>query len=182
MVETTPEKVKSKEEIIEKLDSPKLNAENVGEFYNEIDPDGYDEFVKAIKYTEPEHLVKLIGADCVVDMDPASEILDVAAGTGHIGVLLKAKGFTNITGVDASENLLRKLNETGAYKASKCCFLGLGVEKWPEDLKNKFDIVTASGCFMEGHVPSSGFDDVHAALKTNGFFVASMRSSYWLNG
>ena len=103
-------KARSKEDIIEKLDSPKLSAENVGEFYNEIDADGYDEFVKAIKYTEPEHLVNLIGEGCVVEIDPRSEVLDVAAGTGHIGKLLKEKkGFTNITGVDASDNLLRKL-------------------------------------------------------------------------
>ena len=182
MVETTPEKATTKDEIIEKLDSPKLSAENVGEFYNEIDPDGYDEFVKAIKYTEPEHLVKLIGNGCVVDIDPASEILDVAAGTGHIGILLKEKGFTNIMGVDASDNLLVKLMQTGAYKDSRCVFLGLGLDKWPEDLKNRFDMVTASGCFMSGHIPNAGFDDIHASLKTGGFFVASMRSTYWTDG
>ena len=185
--QTTPTKVmnkaRSKEDIIEKLDSPKLSAENVGEFYNEIDADGYDEFVKAIKYTEPEHLVELIGDGCVVDINPASEVLDVAAGTGHIGKLLKEKkGFSNITGVDASDNLLRKLEQTGAYKASQCVFLGLGVDKWPENLKNKFDLVTASGCFMEGHIPKEGFDDIHASLKPSGYFVASMRSSYWVDG
>ena len=95
-----------------------MNKQNVGDFYNEVNPDGYDEFTKAIKYNEPDQLVKLIGSGCVVDISGTSEILDVAAGTGRIGTLLKDKGFTNITGVDASDNLLTKLMQTGAYKAS----------------------------------------------------------------
>ena len=35
---------------------------------------------------------------------------------------------------------------------------------------------------MEGHIPKEGFDDIHASLKTNGYFVGSMRSSYWIDG
>ena len=35
---------------------------------------------------------------------------------------------------------------------------------------------------MGGHIPNEGFDDIHAALKTNGYFVGSMRSSYWNDG
>ena len=118
----------------------------------------------------------------MVDIDTASEILDVGAGTGVCGVLLREKGFTNIIGADASASLLKKLDETGAYKASRCMFFGLGLDKYPDDLKNRFDLVVAGGVWLEGHIPACGFDDVHASLKPNGYCVTAMRTTYWTNG
>ena len=125
----------------------------------------------------------MIGKDCVVDVDPACEVLDVGAGSGVIGRLLKEKqGFSNITAIEPSEGMLVKLRETGAYKADRRMYLGLGVDKYPDDLKGKFDVVIASGSFLAGHIPDAGFDDVHASLKTNGYFVTALRSSYWAEG
>ena len=61
-------------------------------------------------------------------------------------------------------------------------YLGLGLDKYPDDLKGKFDLVTAGGVFLTGHIPNIGFEDVHASLKTNGYFVTGLRTSYWVNG
>lgn len=60
--------------------------------------------------------------------------------------------------------------------------MGSGTDLFPEDLKEKFDLVTASGVFLKGHIPATAMDDCHAALKTNGFFVTAMRSLYYEHG
>ena len=40
----------------------------------------------------------------------------------------------------------------------------------------------ASGVFLDGHIPYHGFDDAHAMCKTGGYFVTSIRKSYYVNG
>lgn len=42
--------------------------------------------------------------------------------------------------------------------------------------------MTASGVFLKGHIPATAMDDIHAALKPNGFFVTAMRSCYYKLG
>ena len=73
--------------------------------------EGYDEFVKNINFNQPEQVTKCIGKGQFVDLDPeTTEVLDVGAGTGTVGLYLKEKGFKNITGIDASRSLLDKLD------------------------------------------------------------------------
>ena len=127
-------------------------------------------------------MVDLIGIGCTLDIDLESEVLDMGAGSGVIGRLLMQKGFTNITGIDASEAMLTKAVATGAYKATHCMYVGMGTDKYPDELKGRFDLVTACGCFIEGHIPSTGFDDVHASLKTNGYFVINFKECNWVEG
>ena len=61
-------------------------------------------------------------------------------------------------------------------------FNGMGQDKFPDDLKNRFDLVCASGVWLEGHIPAEGIEDVYAALKVGGYFVTAMRSYYWVLG
>mmetsp|Transcript_8187 Transcript_8187/g.9890 ORF Transcript_8187/g.9890 Transcript_8187/m.9890 type:complete len:94 (-) Transcript_8187:98-379(-) len=39
-----------------------------------------------------------------------------------------------------------------------------------------------SGVFLEGHIPSAGFDDAIAMTKVGGHFVTSMRKQYYVDG
>ena len=145
--------------------------------------DAYEALVKEVKFTQPEEISSVCGPGKPADLDPATaECLDYGAGTGLTGLKLKEKGFQNITGIDGSESLLEKLNQCGAYKASRCLWLGVGADKYPDDLKGKFDLVTATGVFLKGHVPALGYEDVYATLKTGGYLVAGTRSMYWKDG
>lgn len=74
------------------------------------------------------------------------------------------------------------MGESTAYSGSQLIWMGRGTDYFPEDLKNKFEIVTASGVFLKGHIPASAMDDIHAALKPNGYFVTAMRSYYYNHG
>ena len=53
------------------------------------------------------------------------------------------------------------------------------MDKLPEEFKNNFDVVSASGIFLAGHVPAGGIDDAHAVTKVGGTFVTAMRKIYW---
>ena len=61
------------------------------------------------------------------------EILDVGAGTGIVGNLLKEKGFTNIVGADASAEFIKVAQASGAYKETRALYFGMGLDKYPED-------------------------------------------------
>jgi len=125
----------------------------------------------------------LIGKGKELDIDPSTEILDFGAGTGVIGTLLnKKQGFNNIIGIDASTNMVERLKEDGLYKEVKQQYLGRGIENFPEEYKNRFDLVTASGVWLKGHIPNTGYDDVYCAMKHNGYFVTAMRTTYWTEG
>ena len=58
-----------------------------------------------MEIVDPTYIVKLIGPGCVLDfpMEPSKvKVLDIGAGTGIMGKLLKEKGFTDIVAIDAS--------------------------------------------------------------------------------
>ena len=52
----------------------------------------------------------------------------------------------------------------------------------PADKLGTYDFTIASGCFLHGHIPPTGFDDAHALLKTGGHFVIGIRSKYLQEG
>ena len=171
------------DEVVQHYKNNYPRSGEAGAFYDKMSAQTYEDFCKQLNQNQPENVAKCIGRGQVVDLDPESaEILDIAAGTGYVGQLLKSKGFKNITGLDASRTLLEKLDQNGAYKESRCMYLGQGVDKFPADLKGKFDITTAAGCWLMGHIPAVGMEDCHAALKVGGYMVNCTRSKFWERG
>ena len=118
----------------------------------------------------------------IVPIAKDGAILDVGCGTGVVGNLLKENGFTNIDGADASEKFVNAAEASGAYKNTRALFFGLGVDKYPEELKGKYDLVAASCVWCPGHIPNCGFDDVHVSLKPNGYFATPICECYWVDG
>ena len=85
-------------------------------------------------------------------------------------------------GADASDVFVRAAEASGAYKEARTLFFGMGLDKYPEDLKGRFDLVTGSCVWCPGHIPNIGFEDIHASLKPNGYFVTPIVKCYWVNG
>ena len=99
-----------------------------------------------------------------------------------MGRLLHQEGFTNIEGADASSQFVKEAGKSGWYKKTRELWFGRGVENLPKDLLKKFDLVMASGVFLDGHIPREGFEDAHAMCKKGGYFLTSIRKSYYVNG
>lgn len=112
-------------------------------------------------------------------------MLDIGAGTGLIGLKLKEKQNmegVEIFGIDACSSFVHILGDSPNYIGSQQLLLGRGDNKFPEELREQFDIVTASGVWLKGHIPAAAMDDCYSALKPNGFFITAMRSSYYTLG
>ena len=102
------------------------------------------------------------------------EVFDMGCGTGLVGEVMEPVGFTNIMGCDASQGILdeaAKKNGGKAYTKLIKLFLGLGVDKYPEDLKKRFDIITASGILAQGHLDTTVFEEMLASAKGPGSFI-----------
>ena len=83
-------------------------------------PEAYEAFCKAKGQDQPFNVCKQIGKGQIVDLDPeTTKILDVGCGPGMNGILLGEKGFKNIFGVDASQNLIDNLKNIPSYKESR---------------------------------------------------------------
>ena len=84
--------------------------------------------------------------------------------------------------IEPSHTLLDKLKTVEAYAEYRNMFIGIGSDKFPDDLKNRFDLVTAAGVWVEGHIPAAGLEDIFAALKVGGYLVSATRSYFWVKG
>ena len=64
------------------------------------------------------------------------------------------------------------------YKTAECNWLGYG--NFPtEETKESYDVVTAAGVFLLGHMPREGMDEIHGYLKPGGYFITAMREVYY---
>lgn len=70
----------------------------------------------------------------------------------------------------------------GWYKSAESRYMGIGLDKFPDKYKGKFDVCTASGVFLPNHAPPTAMDDCHATLKPNGYFVPAMRAYLYEQG
>ena len=172
-------------EMFYEIKTGKYQAEKINDFYNEMGIDGYDQWARVVNFTEPYEIIKQVHApqeeECL-EMPKDAKILDVGAGTGVVGKNLSREGYTNMDALDASEEFQRNLQSLGVYQEVHGLFMGQGVSEYPNYLKNQYDVVTASGVFMPDHMPKDAMDDIHASLKTGGYFVTAMRGTLYVNG
>lgn len=162
------------------------NTPDFIKFYNQLDPKVYEDMSTITEFSdEQEHLARSVyepkdsGA---LEMPKDAAIFDVACGTGMLGRILQRQGYTNMVGSDATPNFVKVAKETGIYTDVIEHWFGSGIENFPEEHKERYDVVTASGCLSKGHIPNSGLDDIHAALKVGGYFAAGWRTFYLTPG
>uniref|UniRef100_A0A8C8TSD2 Methyltransferase like 27 n=1 Tax=Peromyscus maniculatus bairdii TaxID=230844 RepID=A0A8C8TSD2_PERMB len=83
----------------------------------------YDQDVAALKYRAPG-----LAVDCLSRAfrgpPHGALILDVACGTGLVGVELQARGFLQVQGVDGSPEMLKQAQARGLYHRLSLCTLG----------------------------------------------------------
>lgn len=159
--------------------------QDVADWYAGFTPEGYNEWARVVNFTEPQHIIDQCSksnTDGGLQLDRSAVMLDIGSGTGIIGQALQNAGYENLEALDVSTNFLDAVRERGFYKEHHNFFLGKGVDQFPAELKNKYDVVTASGVWMPGHMPNEAIEDVHAGLKIGGYLVTAMRNTMWADG
>ena len=146
------------------------NSEQTTEVYNDW-ATTYEGHMSEAGYTHPAMVASMLSRH-VKSGDQA--VLDAGAGTGIMGEILTGLGFTHLTGLDASEQMLARAASDGKYQQLKQCYLGEPLEF--DD--GQFAAVVSSGVFTQGHAPLSGFDELIRITEPGGMLVFSVARSY----
>ncbi len=78
--------------------------------------DGYAQWAPTYEGTVLDLMdLRLLARLKTVDWQHASNVLDLACGTGRVGVWLKDKGVRNLTGLDFTEEMLGKARSKNVY-------------------------------------------------------------------
>lgn len=135
----------------------------------------YNKTLCSGRYNGPEIAAAEVAARIPEERRQHVRIIDIAAGTGKVGVELSKKGFTIIDALEPSEGMLDVLRETGVYSTKYQEFLGIGQNSVPDDT---YDVLTIVGGMGEGHVPVQGVDDMIRITKPGGLVIIVMREEY----
>ena len=84
----------------------------------------YETHMKNVGYSHPAMVTSMLTRHIPAGTQP---ILDAGAGTGIMGELLTAMGYNEITGFDASSNMLAAARAKNVYAALEQMFLGRAI-------------------------------------------------------
>ena len=92
-----------------------------------------------------------------------SRILDVGAGTGVIGQLLKANGYENVDALDGTPKMLEIAKQKNCYKNFIVSFVTKDIVLPIED--STYDVVIMAGVFCPGHIRVEAFEQIIRVVK-----------------
>lgn len=127
----------------------------------------YDQDLKEAKYNLPSIMASIADGHII---DKNSSLLDAGAGTGLSGAALSQCGFTNVTAVDFSSEMLREAKKSGIYTQiveSDLCDLKLD--------SNSYDHTIAVGTI--GVAPKEALLELLRVTKVGGLIIFSNRTN-----
>lgn len=149
------------------------STDDVEKTYDEW-ADGYEEDVFTLGYTVPAVAAGFIGRH----VPPGGAALDAGVGTGALGDILRPLDYTDLTGIDISEGMMRRASRKGVYRELRRMTLGEHLD-FPDD---GFDACFSVGVFTEGHAPPESFDELVRVVRSDGWMVFSVRADVYENG
>ncbi|XP_078354679.1 methyltransferase-like protein 27 [Oculina patagonica] len=101
------------------------------------------------------------------------KILDAGAGTGGIGEMLKARGYTNVDALDISQEMLNLAKGKGIYKRLICAPL---VDTHMNEIQTaEYDVVLCAGTIVYGQVKPGAIEECARFVKPGGLFIFTIR-------
>jgi predicted TPR repeat methyltransferase len=123
----------------------------------------YDNEVQKNGYVTPERVAKAL-KDIVTNQSEV--ILDYGCGTGLSGFALQAVGFTNIDGLDVSQEMVSLAEKKSIYKKLTVFDPSTKIPVHADQYK----IITAIGVIGAGAAPLEVFDNLFSLLPPSGLF------------
>jgi predicted TPR repeat methyltransferase len=123
----------------------------------------YDNEVQKNGYVTPERVAKAL-KDIVTNQSEV--ILDYGCGTGLSGSALQAVGFTNIDGLDVSQEMVTLAEKKSIYKKLTVFDPSTKIPVHADQYK----IITAIGVIGAGAAPLEVFDNLFSLLPPSGLF------------
>ena len=162
-----------KKDVINKLDIYKLKtSKELLKYYQDwSDNNKYNKDMVDWKYTAPRETVSVLKKYV---FNKNSKILDAGCGTGLVGIELKKYGYTNIEGVDFSQNMLDLVPQNIYKKIEK-----IDLNKALKFKDNIYDVVMCVGTFTYGHVKPQCLDELIRLTKNKGFICFTVNEGIY---
>ena len=162
-----------KKDIINKLDIYKIKtSEELLKYYqNWTNNNKYNKDMIDWNYSAPQETVSILKKYA---LNKNSKILDAGCGTGLVGIELKKYGYSNIDGVDFSQNML-DLVPQGIYKKIE----KVDLNKLLKFKNNTYDVVMCVGTFTYGHVMPKALDELIRITKNKGLICFTINEGIY---
>ena len=134
-------------------------VDNVIDVYNKI-AENYDEWHHHLNIDDAERIAKRLSS---LGVPKDAPIIDFGAGTGLAARLLSKEGFTNMVALDGSAGMLDIAKKEGLYKEYFEVFLGIG--KFPEELKGRFQVSICVGLFLANHAQANTLEEMISSMR-----------------
>jgi predicted TPR repeat methyltransferase len=131
----------------------------------------YEEHMRGSGYSHPAMVAAMLARHQPPGADP---VLDAGCGTGIMGEILTALGYSHIAGLDASKGMLAHAATKDIYRDLRHGLLGQPLD-YADDA---FAATVASGVFTQGHAPLDGLDELVRATRPGGHIVFSISRVY----
>ena len=162
-----------KKDVDNKLDIYKLTtSEELLKYYQDwTKKNKYNQDMINWKYTAPQETVLVLKKYA---LNNKCKILDAGCGTGLVGIELKKCGYSNIDGVDFSQNMLDLIPQ-GIYKKIEKVDLNKPLKFKP----NMYDVVMCVGTFTYGHVKPQALDELIRITKNGGLICFTINEGIY---
>ena len=162
-----------KKEVISKLDIYKIKKpEELLKYYQDwTDNNKYNKDMVDWNYTAPQETVSVLRKYA---LKKNSRILDAGCGTGLVGIELKKYGYSNIEGVDFSQDMLDLVPQDIYKKIEK-----VDLNKPLKFKANMYDVVMCVGTFTYGHVKPQALDELIRITKNKGLICFTINEGIY---
>ena len=160
-------------EVDEKLDIYKITkSEELLKYYRDwTKKDKYNQDMIDLNYVAPKEAVLVLKKYV---LDGNSKILDAGCGTGLVGIELKKYGYSNIDGVDFSQDMLDLVPKKIYKKIEK-----VDLNKPLKFNTNIYDAIICVGTFTYGHVKPHALDELIRITKNKGFICFTINEGIY---
>ena len=162
-----------KKNVDKKLDIYKITkSEELLKYYqNWTKKNKYNQDMVDLNYVAPKETVLLLKKYA---LNRESKILDAGCGTGLVGIELKKCGYSNIEGVDFSQDMLDLIPKDIYKKIEK-----IDLNKPLKFETNMYDVVTCVGTFTYGHVKPKALDELIRIIKNKGLICFTINEGVY---
>ena len=157
----------------EKLDIYKITtSDELLKYYKKwTKKNKYNQDMVDLDYAAPKKTVSLLTKHTA---NKKHKVLDAGCGTGLVGIELKKCGYSNIKGVDFSQDML-DLIPKGIYKKIE----KVDLNKPLKFETNKYDVVMCVGTFTYGHVKPQALDELIRITKNKGLICFTINEGIY---
>jgi ubiquinone/menaquinone biosynthesis C-methylase UbiE len=162
-----------KKNVDEKLDIYKITtSKELLKYYQDwTKKNKYNQDMIDLNYTAPKETVLLLKKYA---LNNKCKILDAGCGTGLVGIELKKNGYSNIAGVDFSQNMLGLIPKNIYKKIEK-----IDLNKPLKFKTDMYDVVMCVGTFTYGHVKPKALEELIRIIKNGGLICFTINEGIY---